>query len=109
MRTIELIYVTSMMAAIVTAFPQLRRLWVVKNSDEFNLASWIAWLVAQVAALIYAISIASVPYVIVNLLWIVFYTFMVILIFKYRDSSKRELAYARIVEEDNDKRVYNKQ
>lgn len=104
MHTIELIYVTTTFVSIVTAFPQLKQLWLIKNSDEFNLLSWVAWLIAQLAALIYAISIASVPYLIVNLLWITFYAFMIGLIIKYRGNGKKEMAYVSVEQIDEKER-----
>jgi uncharacterized protein with PQ loop repeat len=99
MYTIEFIYVTTTLLSVLTAFPQLKQLWSIKNSDEFNLFSWVAWLIAQLAALVYAISIASVPYLIVNILWITFYVLMIGLIVKYRGN--RRVAYVRVEAAEN--------
>jgi uncharacterized protein with PQ loop repeat len=102
MRIIELIYITTTLISVLTALPQLKRLWTVKSSDEFSLSSWVAWLVAQITALVYALSIASVPYLIVNLLWITFYVLMIFLIIKYRDTSKKEAVYVPVEQTERD-------
>jgi uncharacterized protein with PQ loop repeat len=101
MNAIELIYVATTLASVLTAFPQLKQLWLMKNSDEFSLISWVAWLIAQLAALVYAASIGSIPYLIVNILWITFYVLMIGLIIKYRTGGKRELAYVKVEEPIN--------
>jgi uncharacterized protein with PQ loop repeat len=92
MKFIELIYVGTTFASVIMAFPQLKQLWRLKNSDEFNLSTWVAWFVAQLSSLVYAIAIKSIPYLIVNFLWLSFYVTMIALIFKYRKGS--QLAYA---------------
>jgi hypothetical protein len=102
MHIIELVYLTTTLVSVMTAFPQLKQLWLMKNSDEFKLLSWVAWLIAQLTALVYAISIASIPYLIVNLLWIAFYALMIALILKYRGSN-REMAFAKL-DQPKDKR-----
>lgn len=88
MNTIESIYVLTTLISVITAIPQLRRLWTLKNSDEFNLLTWIAWLIAQLAALVYSISISSIPYLIVNILWISFYLAMIGLIIKFKENKR---------------------
>jgi uncharacterized protein with PQ loop repeat len=93
MYAIELTYITTSLASVFTAVPQLRKLWSIKNSDEFNLFTWVAWLVAQLSGLVYSISISSIPYLIVNILWVVFYVAMIGLILKYRGG--KQLAYAK--------------
>jgi uncharacterized protein with PQ loop repeat len=100
MYTIELIYLATTFISVIAAFPQLKQLWLMKNSDEFNLTSWVAWFLAQLAALLYAISIASIPYLVVNFLWITFYALMIGLIIKYRTKGKKEAVYIK-VEQDN--------
>jgi uncharacterized protein with PQ loop repeat len=92
MNALEIIYLTTTSGSVLTALPQVRQLLVLKNSDELNAFSWAAWLVAQITALFYAISIASIPYVIVNIMWILFYATMLGLIIKYRPRGSRRLA-----------------
>jgi hypothetical protein len=77
---------------VLTALPQIRQLLVMKNSDEFNVLTWVAWLLAQLAALVYAVSIHSLPYLLVNIMWIGFYTTMIALIVKYRRQATTKLA-----------------
>jgi uncharacterized protein with PQ loop repeat len=92
MHIIELIYLVTTFASVFTALPQLKQLWKMKNSDEFNLFSWVAWCLSQVTALFYSITIHSVPYLLVNIAWISFYVVMIGLILKYRRSTPAQLA-----------------
>ncbi len=98
MKFIELIYIGTTFASVLMSLPQLRQLWRIKNSDEFSLSSWIAWLIAQLSSLVYAIAIKSTPYLIVNALWLSFYVMMILLIIKYRKGS--QLVYAEAIAED---------
>jgi len=82
---IELIYLTASLIAIVAVVPQIKKLLVTKQSDELSLGTWTAWTACQGVALLYAISIHAVAYIVVNILWIVFYAVMVFLIIRYRN------------------------
>jgi hypothetical protein len=92
MHTIEIIYIGTTALSVLTALPQIKQLLVMKNADEFNLLTWVAWLLAQMAALVYAISIHSLPYLLVNVMWICFYVTMLALILKYRRHGISKLA-----------------
>ncbi|GAC1390424.1 MAG: hypothetical protein NVSMB46_00040 [Candidatus Saccharimonadales bacterium] len=96
MRPIETIYLITTTASVFTSFPQIRQIYKMKNSDEFSLFSWIAWFISQVAALIYSISIHSIPYLIVNIMWIAFYITMISLILKYLHNAVLTLAHESI-------------
>ena len=73
-------------ASVVASIPQLVRLIRLKHSDEFSVISWSVWLLYQVVSLIYAFSINSVPYIVINLLWVIFYISMIVLILRYKSS-----------------------
>lgn len=92
MKVIVYIYLATSLCSVATALPQVRQILVMKNSDEFNLLSWLAWSIAQITALVYSITIHSLPYVVVNLGWITFYLVMTVLIVKYRHPKVSELA-----------------
>jgi len=87
MRAVEIIYLVTTFISVFTALPQVKQLLAMKDSDEFNLFTWIAWCLAQVSALFYSISIHSMPYLMVNIAWIGFYIAMISLIIKYRSTT----------------------
>jgi uncharacterized protein with PQ loop repeat len=87
MRAVEIIYLVTTFISVFTALPQIKQLLAMKDSDEFNLFTWIAWCLAQVSALFYSISIHSTPYLMVNIAWIGFYIAMIGLIIKYRGAT----------------------
>lgn len=99
MNSIEFFYLSTTFVSVMASLPQIKQLWVMKNSDEFNLITWAAWLTSQFAALIYSISIGSVIYITINLIWFVFDLSMYILILKYRHHILKHLhlAYAKAV------------
>jgi hypothetical protein len=79
-------------AAICAGIPQLRKLILAKQADEFSISTWLIWLFSQTAALAYALSMNDILYAIVSAFWLTFYAAMVILIFKYRTPSDDLLA-----------------
>jgi uncharacterized protein with PQ loop repeat len=85
-------------AAVFAGVPQLRKLLQSKQADEFSVPTWTIWLFSQVAALMYALSIHDLLYTLVSAFWTVFYAFMVVLIFKYRNNtiSFRKLALKKL-------------
>ena len=76
--------------SVLAAIPQLLQLYKVKRSDEFSAFSWTIWLIYQLVALAYTISINKPVYIAINGLWVIFYSVMVGLIFVYRLPSKRK-------------------
>lgn len=82
----ELTYYLASVASIVAAAPQIKQLLVVKCSDELNFTTWITWLVYQLTALGYAISVHATAYMVACLLWIAFYVVMLALMYKYRNN-----------------------
>ena len=87
MHIVAFIYLITTFGSIFTAFPQIKQLRKMKNSDEFNIFSWTAWSIGQVTALIYSITIHSIPFIIVNIGWVTYYVIIMSLIFKYRKGS----------------------
>jgi uncharacterized protein with PQ loop repeat len=84
MNVIFIIYLLATTASIVAGAPQLKKLVTTKRSDEFSLATWIIWLLAQVVQLIYALSVSDRLYAVVCVCWLTFYVLIVGLIIRYR-------------------------
>lgn len=82
--TIELIYLAASSVAIIAMAPQVKQLFVTKRSDEFSLASWLAWTCSQGVAILYGLSLGALPYVIINSIWFSYYLVMVAMIMYYR-------------------------
>jgi uncharacterized protein with PQ loop repeat len=78
------LYVLAGFFAFAISYPSVHQLIKIKRSDELSLWSWWGWLSYQVIALIYSIDIWAVPYIIINILWIIFYGMMIFLIIRYR-------------------------
>ena len=76
--------------AVFAAIPQLIQMIKVKSSDEFSIFSWSIWLLYQLVALAYTMSINELVYVAINGLWVIFYSAMVWLILRYRFISLRK-------------------
>lgn len=84
MNPIEVLYTCSASVAVLASIPQVRQLLVTKSSDELNIATWSLWLGTQFISLTYAISLQVHLLIIVNCIWITFYTVMLTLILYYR-------------------------
>lgn len=84
---IELTYYAASGASIIAAAPQIKQLIVVKCSDELNFTTWVTWLVYQLTALAYAISVHATAYMVACLLWIFFYLIMLSLMYRYRNNT----------------------
>jgi len=72
------------LASVLAAVPQLLKLVKLKRSVEFNLFSWVIWLLYQAISIAYTLDIKAYVYVVINSLWLGFYSVMVILIIRYR-------------------------
>ena len=81
---LHFIYMLGTAAAIIAGIPQLRKLITTKQADEFSIPTWLIWLLSQITALSYAISMHDLLFISVSAVWFGFYVIMVSLIFKYR-------------------------
>ena len=84
MNLIYLFYLFATVTAISAGIPQLRKLIITKQSDEFSLATWVIWLAAQLMSLVYALAVKDKLYASMSALWVAFYVIMVALIVRYR-------------------------
>lgn len=82
--SIQTIYLLSSFITVLATIPQLKQLAVTKQSDQFNLVTWLMLGGNQLMSFVYAISINATAYIIVNVAWISFYIIMISLIVKYR-------------------------
>lgn len=81
---LEIIYTLTALVALGACLPQIKQLLTAKRSDEFSLHTWSIWTVTQLATLIYVIGLGEALMMYVNLAWVSFYAFMVVLIVRYR-------------------------
>ena len=87
---LQIMVTAATLVAISAGFPQLLKLIRLKSSVEFNLGTWVMWVVAQVIFVSYAASIGDKLLIVVNSCWMIFYGLMVALIIRYRP--KHQLA-----------------
>lgn len=92
MLSIQTLYLIMSAAAVVAMAPQIKQLLITKQSDELNLGTWVIWALNQCTALIYSITIHSVPFLLANIAWVSFYAVMLTLIIKYRRNVALEIA-----------------
>lgn len=92
MHSIELLYLMASFASIVAMAPQIKQLFIAKESDELSLTTWIIWTTYQSIALVYSISLGLIIYSLVNLAWVSFYLVMLTLILKYRKKPVSKLS-----------------
>lgn len=84
MELLATLYILGAVIAIGAGIPQIRQLLAVRNSDEFELSTWLAWLGTQVISLAYVISLRQVLLAIVSACWVIFYAVMVGLIIHFK-------------------------
>lgn len=76
-------YILAQMVSLIMSWPQLHRLLILKEADEFSLATWSMWLAAQTVTTVYAAVTQQLLWFIVSLIWMVFDIAIVTLIIKY--------------------------
>lgn len=84
MLVIEPIYIIFVTLSIIACAPQLLQLVKVKQSNEFELRTWIIWFIAQVISTIYLLSLQTYLVALFSTAWMIFYAAMVWLILYYR-------------------------
>ena len=81
---LQIMVTAATLVAISAGFPQLLKLIRLKSSVEFNLGTWVMWVLAQVIFVSYAASIGDKLLIVVNSCWMIFYGLMVVMIIRYR-------------------------
>lgn len=78
--------------AVIMAWPQIRKLYMAKQSNELSLTTWSVWLFSSMITISYASLTENYIWLTANIAWALLYATMVILIVRYR----RETIYAQI-------------
>ena len=78
------LYISVQLISLVFSWPQLRQLFVMKDSDELSLTTWATWTMAQSVTLLYAAVSQQILWLVMSVAWLVFDIAMVALIIKYR-------------------------
>ena len=86
MTILQILYIIAGFVALSAGGFQLSKLLKNKNSDEFNLGTWLMWSCTQSVSTAYAISLGDALLVTISGAWVTFYLSMSILIIKYTSS-----------------------
>ncbi|OGL34295.1 hypothetical protein A3F64_02545 [Candidatus Saccharibacteria bacterium RIFCSPHIGHO2_12_FULL_42_8] len=76
-------YILAQMVSLVMSWPQLHRILVLKEAEEFSLTTWSMWLAAQTVTTIYSAMAHQLLWFIVSVIWMIFDIAIVTLIIKY--------------------------
>lgn len=91
---IQLLYIVAGFIALSAGGLQLAKLLKKKNSDEFNLGTWLLWSGTQSITTLYAISLGDPLFTLVSASWVTFYLSMSVLIIRY--SSSRQTLFKSV-------------
>lgn len=86
MTALQIIYIISGFVALSAGAFQLTKLLKKKNSDEFNLGTWLMWAATQSISTTYAVSLGDALLVVMSSAWVTFYALMSVLIIRYSTS-----------------------
>ena len=86
MLPLQILYITSGFIALTAGGFQLSKLLKKKNSDEFNLGTWLMWIGTQGVSAAYAISLGDLLLVFTSVAWVTFYLMMSVLIIRFSSS-----------------------
>lgn len=81
---LSILYSVAAFVAICACIPQLAQLLKVRRSDEFELRTWLIWLMAQIVTLAYVTALGDTLMIVTNAAWVGFYSAMAYLIIHYR-------------------------
>ena len=87
------IYICMQAFAVLMAWPQIRKLYITKQSSSLSLTTWITWLLSSFVTMAYAYSTNQPIWMGSNIAWAIFYATMVILIIRYR----KQTVYEQVV------------
>jgi hypothetical protein len=86
MLPLQILYIASGFVALSAGGFQLSKLLKKKNSDEFNLGTWLMWTGTQAVSTTYAVSLGDPLLVVMSAAWVSFYLMMSVLIIRYSTS-----------------------
>ncbi len=84
---IATLYIAMQVCAIILAWPQIRKLYLAKQSSELSLTTWVTWLMSSLVTMAYASTTGQFIWLCANIGWATFYVVMVILIIRYRQQT----------------------
>lgn len=99
MTYLSILYILAAFVAICACVPQIIQLLKIRRSDEFELGTWSIWLVSQMIALAYVVSLGNTLMMVTNAAWVGFYMVMVYLIIHYRFIKKPEPVLEKVIDE----------
>lgn len=94
MLPIQVLYITAGFVALSAGSLQLVKLLKKKNSDEFNLGTWLMWSCTSSISTLYAVSLGDPFFTMISASWVTFYISMSALIVRY--SSSRQTLFKSI-------------
>lgn len=97
MTYITILYMVAAFFAVAASIPQILILYRLKNSDEFQLSTWITWFLTQSVSLVYMIALGNMLLIVTNALWVTFYLIMAVLIVTYRPKALLRLRFSRFI------------
>lgn len=86
MIALQVLYMISGFVALSAGGLQLSKLLKKKNSDEFNLGTWMLWTCTQSVSTAYALHLGDPLLVFIGASWVTFYLMMSVLIIRYSSS-----------------------
>lgn len=84
------LYIAVQIFAVLMAWPQLRKLYIAKQSGELSLTTWATWFLSSLVTMAYAYSTNQPIWMGANIAWAIFYAAMVIMIIRYRKQTVYE-------------------
>ena len=94
MLPIQVLYIAAGFIALSAGSLQLFKLLKKKNSDEFNLGTWLMWSCTSSVSTMYAISLGDPFFTMISASWVSFYVSMSVLIIRY--SSSRQTLFKSV-------------
>ncbi len=88
MLPLQILYTISGFVALSAGGLQMSKLLKKKNSDEFNLGTWLMWTGTQGVSTAYVLSLGDALLVAISSAWVTFYLVMSVLIIRYSSSRK---------------------
>lgn len=80
-------YAVMQVIAVLMAWPQIRKLYLTKDSAGLSLTTWTTWLASSFVTISYAYLTEQIVWMSANIGWAVFYGAMVVLIIRYREQT----------------------
>ena len=100
MNILAIIYMLAATTQIIAGFPQIARVIQCKSSRELSATTWSMWCFAQLASLVYTVSVGNLVLVTMSALWVIYYAVMVMVILYYRQAQYQPVPASNLLESD---------